>query len=194
MAILKLALLGAPGSGKTQLAQELAANALLPPLRVDDHTSLQTLVASQIGESGPFAARAELLTLARIHLEKYDLTLLMGLDLLPCDTRQAEELTDSLLRRCLAETSIAYQVIYGHGADRQHQAIQAISRLSKPVVSLDASGAETAPKVDAGAPSPVLFRSGATKSAWVWMCDKCSDAQCEHLTLLAQKAGKLLKG
>lgn len=195
MATLKLALLGAPGSGKTRLAQELAANALLPPLLIDDPSPLQGLVASLIDRPEPCADHTGLLAVTRTHLEKYDVTLLMGLDLPPPphDATQNERM-DGLLRRCLAEAGIAYQVIYGRGADRLQQALQAISRLSRPVVPIDTPGTGNTRKTDTIASRPTLFGNGEKKSAWVGMCDKCSDAECEHRSLLAQQASRLLQG
>lgn len=104
-------LLGAVGTGKTQLASELAAalsvgpHTLARPFTVLDDPALHA--PDQESHAGP--------------------TLLMGLDLPAphalCDARQT---TDRALRAELGAASIPYQVVYGHGAQRLKSALRAL--------------------------------------------------------------------
>ncbi|HSI55082.1 MAG: AAA family ATPase [Ramlibacter sp.] len=99
-------------------------------------------------------------------LRDYDVTLLTGLDLpwvadgLQRDGPHVREPVDALIRDALAKAAIPYRVIYGQGGERLAQALVAIDSMT--------GTARTAQ--DAGAPS----------RPWVWLCDKCSDPDCEH--------------
>ncbi|MDO8719130.1 MAG: GTPase [Polaromonas sp.] len=101
-----------------------------------------------------------------------NLTLLMGLN-----TRQASacasgtlEAEDLAIRTALANAGVPYQVIYGEGEERLAQALQAAQRLLLPRSGMQRPGGQA---------------SKPKTSAWVWMCDKCSDPQCEHRLLTA---------
>ncbi len=109
--MLQVALLGAPATGKTQLAAALLATR--PDLGVtvsDDWEMLARLTPEQ---SFPF-----------------DMVLLMGLDL-PCRASHScdRESTDALLRRALAQAGVSYKVIYGQGPERLLNALSALSAL-----------------------------------------------------------------
>lgn len=103
-----------------------------------------------------------------------DLTLLMGLSPFPTGMQEAE---DGSIRAALENAGVPYQVMYGEGEERLAQALAAAQRL--------------APR------TPTASRSGDDASrpktrAWTWLCDKCSDPQCEHkllTALLAQRTG-----
>ncbi|HMN92298.1 MAG TPA: ATP-binding protein [Hydrogenophaga sp.] len=97
---------------------------------------------------------------------QYDLTLLMGLDLpwvadgLFRDSPSVREATDRVLRRELQRGGIAFQAIYGQGADRLHAALRIIGhRLGKAL----------APETSA---RPIRAAN--------WSCERCSDPDCEH--------------
>jgi nicotinamide riboside kinase len=200
----KVALLGAESTGKTQLSQELAAHfraqgwkvavveevlrewctregrtprpeeqlpiAQEQERRVDaaaadadlviaDTTSLMVAIYSaMLFEDG---------TLYRFALERqatYDATLLTGLDLpwvadgLQRDGPHVREPVDALVRAGLEKAGVNYQVVYGSGPQRLANAVDALAR------------------VGIGA-APVQEGSGRP---WVWVCDKCSDPECEH--------------
>lgn len=103
-------------------------------------------------------------------LARNDLTLLMGLQTpgksqFPTGTQEAEDL---FIRAALAHAAVPYRVIYGTGEERLAQALQATERL------LPRAGKPSRLSSDANKPS-----------AWVWLCDKCSDPQCEHRLLTA---------
>lgn len=105
-------------------------------------------------------------TLYRFALERqrgYDLTLLTGLDIpwvadgLQRDGPHVREPVDALVRQALAKAGVPYRVVYGSGEDRVRNAL-----------------------------APVLERLGERPAAvddearWKWVCDKCSDPECEH--------------
>ena len=143
-----IVLLGAPGTGKTQLAQEL-------------HSALRKLhlpVQPRIAESAiaPDIAPAPGIV-----------TLLMGLDL-PASASRAVDAADHRLRQALTASGTAYQVIYGSGPERLHNALQALRT-----------------EMGGEAPEPVAPTEEAAKrpAKWVWACDKCSDPACEHRLL-----------
>lgn len=97
---MKIAILGAPGSGKTWLAQALHHHR--PELQISDNPPLATLQPGDV-----------------------DRILLTGLDL-PGITPSQQE-TDSALRAALQQAGLAYGVVYGQGAQRLAQALRLIT-------------------------------------------------------------------
>ncbi len=104
--------------------------------------------------------------LYRFALERqrgYDLTLLTGLDIpwvadgLHRDGPHAREPVDALVREHLAKAGVPYRVVYGSGEDRVRNALA-------PVLEL--LGERPA--------------SGDDEKRWNWVCEKCSDPECEH--------------
>lgn len=92
-----------------------------------------------------------------------DLTLLAGLDLpwvadgFQRDGAAMQQRIDARLRQVLLEARLPFVTIYGQGAQRLEAALQAVDR---------AQG---------------IARDRHTEGpAWVWVCDSCSDAECEH--------------
>jgi hypothetical protein len=101
-------LLGAPGTGKTRLAAELA-NALSagrhdrPLFTIEDNPALS--------HAGPTACT----------------TLLMGLDLpVPAAFAAVQQAADHALRDLLARSGVSYQVVYGQGEQRLLSALSAL--------------------------------------------------------------------
>ena len=160
VAALRIALLGA---SRTQVS-ELAA-ALDQALKASGWQALLVTVA------GAAALPAD--------LAGFGLVLLTGLESpapsLFWDTRAsalepAQEAADQSIRAALAHGAVAYRVLYGTPDERLAHALHAIENLLAP--------ARIRPSQKAG--------SGNTKNQpWVWMCDKCSDPQCEHRLLTA---------
>lgn len=97
---MRIAILGAPGSGKTWLAQALQQHR--PELRISDNPPIATLPSSHV-----------------------DRILLTGLDLPGITPTQQE--TDSALRAALQQSGLAYGVVYGQGAQRLAQALRLIT-------------------------------------------------------------------
>lgn len=206
----RIALLGAESTGKTQLAQELAAHlqgrglravAVPEALRawcaregraprpeeqlsiaqeqerqvdeavatgahivVADTTALMVLVyAGMLFEDDP---------LYRFALERqrrYDAVLVTGLDLpwtpdgLHRDATQPREDVDGLVRSLLQRAGLPFQVAYGSGRARLQAALVALASV--------------------GVLPDSLVQRPATEGnrrAWKWMCEKCSDPDCEH--------------
>lgn len=161
--MLRIFLTGAARTGKSQLAADLTR-------------------ALQASEQKAFVVEANTPALLSSPSQN-DLTLLMGLKVrpaspIPTETQEAQEAEDRAIRAALGSAGVPYQVIYGEGEERTTQALEAAQRMApraaKPIrPGSDASKPETHTR------------------AWTWMCDKCSDPQCEHrllTALLAQRA------
>lgn len=213
MAALKIALLGAESTGKTRLASalakaltadgrpvvvvteylrewceqhgrtpqraeqagiaqmqtervEAAAQAAPAGLVIADTTPLMTAIYSNhlFGDGSLYEP-------ALAHQRSYDLTLLMGLDVpWQADGPQARAPMDQMIRAALTRGGVDFKVIYGLGEERLQHALEAIQALM---------------------PLPDAIQNPARAGApWVWLCDKCSDPQCEHRLLsdlLAQR-------
>ncbi len=101
---MKIAILGAPGTGKTALAVALRTNSdPAKPLDIHDSPSLA---------DGP---------------TQWDLVLLMGLDLpAPAATVAQRQHIDRQLRARLAHRALAHATVYGQGPHRAQHALQAI--------------------------------------------------------------------
>ena len=101
---------------------------------------------------------------------QYDITLLAGLDL-PHTNTERHHAVDARLREILQTHDLRYSVVYGVGDQRCASALAAIDQWT----------------------SPGSNHFGAGQTRWQWVCDKCSDAQCEHqlfTALLDQAPGK----
>ncbi|MEJ5991691.1 ATPase [Ramlibacter sp. PS3R-8] len=158
----RIALLGAQGTGKSQLAQELAAHLDgLVTVVIEDATALMAAI-----HAGMPLDDAELHRLAAEHKHRYDATLVTGLDLpwtpdgLQRDPSHSREDTDTLVRSLLQRAGIGYQVVYGQGDQRLHNALAAL----RPTGLLPGAPQQ---QDDPGKP-------------WTWNCEKCSDPACEH--------------
>lgn len=162
---MKIAILGAEYTGKTQLAQALP---LALASRVADTdpknfliTDAPALMAAT--DRDVLFSDTSLYPAALEQHRSYDLTFVMGLDLPwtpdgvnrnrpPSQTR-----VDTRLREVLQTEQLDFTVIYGAGSDRTDCALQTIlHHMKKP-------------------PS-----STAKPSAWHWSCENCSDSDCEH--------------
>jgi hypothetical protein len=131
----RIAVLGAPGTGKTQLAAQLQA-------RLASDSGFAVIEESVAGPTP-------------------DATLLLGLDL---PSAAGGEATDAQLRAHLQAAGVPFQVVYGTGPQRLRSAL----------LALDAAGV-----LPAGLVQREEQEGGAAR-AWTWVCDKCSDPDCEH--------------
>jgi nicotinamide riboside kinase len=134
----KVAIVGAPFTGKTQLALELTQhlNRSSNPPTVMECNDLSELAS-------------------------FDLTLLMGLDLptapdMPQPQQKQRTLFDTLLREALRDAQSPFSAVYGFGEHRLLAAMHAIEHCFNRQVNTQETG------------------------NWIWNCEKCSDAQCEH--------------
>ena len=110
----RVAVLGAPGTGKTRLANELMA-AL-------DHGRAGT-VAFLVTDNPPLADVLE--------SRGFDRVLLMGLDLPARPAgKPAQDTADQQLRQALTKTDFPYTVVYGTGPARLAHALEALHGLA----------------------------------------------------------------
>ena len=153
---LQIMLLGAAGTGKTRLAADLRT-ALL---------SHESAAAGLLITDSPALASLSLIPgkhdrPAHAHLR------LMGLDL---PARRGEHLSQAAadldLRQTLCQASLPYSVVYGLGAVRLHNALNALH--------ITLSGSVLPETVVSDRQRP-----------WVWVCDGCSDPGCERRLLSA---------
>ena len=133
-------------------------------LLADTHP-LMTAIYSDL-----YFSDASLYSLALKHLRQFDLTLVMGMDLnwiadgIQRDGPVMRQQVNTRLRQVLNTESIPYTVIYGTGETRTVCALQAIAH--------HAIWGNLRPAKDA--------------NPWIWNCEKCSDAQCEHRLFTGQ--------
>jgi HTH-type transcriptional regulator, transcriptional repressor of NAD biosynthesis genes len=155
--------------GRPPLAHEQIAVALEQMHRIEatptcdfllaDTHPLMTAIYSDL-----YFSDTSLYPMALGHLRQFDLTLLMGMDLdwiadgIQRDGPVMRQQVNTRLRHILDTESIPYTVIYGTGETRIECALQAISHHATP--------SHRKPTKDV--------------KPWVWNCEKCSDAQCEH--------------
>ena len=124
---MKIAVLGAPGTGKSSLAA-----ALQLALRNDADYSLSDAV-NERAVLGPE--------------DGYNCILLMGLDLpLPGGSNNSSEASsklqhDAQIRQQLSQNAMAYTVVYGSGQARTDSALQAIEFHRKTTTTRPAAGA-----------------------------------------------------
>lgn len=201
---MKIAILGAACTGKTRLARELAqalaspdtgttwvpevaaawcaAHQCLSGSEPDKLLALAQEQARQIeaatGAQYLFADTTPLMTaihcdllwgdpslyaFALQHQRSYHLTLVTGLDLqcghddMPGNGALAPARVDARLREVLQAHALRYAVVYGYGMERLDSALQGVRQHGKTPAT------------------PALQHAN-----WIWQCEKCSDADCEH--------------
>ena len=123
-------------------------------------------------------------------LPDFDLVLLTGIEtpeyskplgmpfFAPCKIAShpvpGQEAIDLSIRTALARAGVAYRVLYGTTGERLAHALQAVESLQPP----------------ARKPRRLANPAGLKNQPWVWMCEKCSDPQCEHRLLTALLASR----
>ena len=151
--------------GRTPLAQEQRAIAQAQADLVEqaeggdfliaDTSPLMTAIYSDVLFQDP-----SLYPFALKHHRIYHHTLVTGLDLpwqadgIQRDGPAMRERIDARLRDVLRHEGIGFSMVYGLGAQRLAGALAVLE-----------PGASTLPQA---------------RSSWRWLCDKCSDADCEH--------------
>jgi hypothetical protein len=111
-----------------------------------------------------------------LDMARFDAVFLRGLQK-SADADMSLKAADNALRTALGNADAAYQVIYGNDDESLEQLILAALKLC------------AAPSVN----TAQGHRENRT-APWVWLCDKCSDPQCEHRLLsdlLAQRQPQL---
>lgn len=144
---------------------------------IADTTPLMTAVYSEF-----IFQDKSLYDFALAHQSKFDVTLVMGLDVawvadgLQRDGEHVREPVDSLLRQALSQASIPFKVIYGQGQARVNAALLALQDSLRPELqSLLASLPLVATQQERE-----NAQFGLNRGRTAWRCDLCSDADCEH--------------
>ena len=166
---MKIALVGAPGTGKTSLAEAIVAALQARSHKAHILTSNDWQLPDYdfaIVDGTPLFAAVQrdvdahdksLYPHAITQQARYDIRLLAGLDL-PHTNTDRHRAFDARLREVLQTHQLRYSVVYGIGGQRTASALLAIYQWSGLGTAVQAQG----------------------PSHWQWVCDKCSDAQCEH--------------
>jgi nicotinamide riboside kinase len=140
------------------IAQAQAQQVLLAPecdYLIADTNPLMTAVYSDV----LFGDRS-LYLFALNHQRNYQHTLVTGMDLswqpdgIQRDGPAMRERIDARLREVLQQEGLAFSMVYGQGAQRLASALA--------ILEPNQSVASSPPR------------------SWRWLCDKCSDADCEH--------------
>ncbi|MDD0812779.1 ATP-binding protein [Curvibacter sp. RS43] len=152
-------------------AQRIAEAAQRHPLVLADTSALMTAVYSDF----LFADRSLYAHAAQAQA-RYGLSLLTGLDLpwvadgLQRDGPQVREPVDALLRQALQAQRLPYKVVYGQGAERDHNALSALVGLP---------WLQALPQAEALGERLRQQRDEARLNK-PWQCEHCSDGGCEH--------------
>ena len=133
---------------------------------IADTTPLMTAIYSHhlFGDEGLYPMALE-------HQRLYDLTLVTGLDLpwvadgLQRDGPHVRAPIDGLLRQSLSQAGLAFRVIYGQGLARLNNALLALGLPPQDKAAWDRRES-----------AQFALNEGRTP----WLCEKCSDAECEH--------------
>lgn len=171
---------------QTAIAEEQAHRtqaALMSPevnVVIADTTPLMTAIYSD----KLFQDRS-LYAFALAHHRIYTHTLLTGLDLpwvadgIQRDNPSVQAPIDAMVRSALDGAGIPFQVVYGQGEERLHNALRAIDPQNS--INLIANNDRlTWPSSIKIADSTHVQEAPDTRASWTWACDKCSDPDCEH--------------
>lgn len=120
---------------------------------------------------------------ALVHQAKFDLSLVMGLDIawtpdgLQRDGAHVREPVDTLIRQALQSASIPFKVIYGQSDARLNAALMAIQ---EGLGNRPAEGGPLFASFKLAQTQRNLAQYGLNQGKTAWRCDLCSDADCEH--------------
>jgi len=173
MATLKIAVMGAAQSGKTQLSRELTVDAShTTPLNSRLFFDAPPLMAALVAHLK--TPNFGLLQAALASHQDFDFTLVCGLDLRPNTLVGADlcaqELQDAALRALLTNARLPFAVVYGQGQDRLSAARRALSTLRKNGWM---TGETQSQDRDPG-------QDKSTLDLWHSACENCSDPACER--------------
>lgn len=146
-------------------AQADAVLAITAGTVIADTTPLMTAVYSH-----QLFADESLYPMAMAHQRLYDLTLVTGLDITweshwLRDSPQARLPVDTLTRNALSRTGIDFRVVYGQGLTRLNNALLAMGMPAEDEAAWQRRQS-----------TQFAINEGRTP----WLCDKCSDPDCEH--------------
>lgn len=162
---MRVAILGAPGTGKSTLERDLLASTNSPRQwqLLHDSAALQTM-EQRLLQAPDEQTRQQAIAAHVLQPAAAELILLTALEPTPKATdflpAQRQQLDESL-RRALTQLRLPYALLYGSASTRCQAALQAIEvALREPIAY---------PK---------------QHSQWRWPCEKCSDPDCEHRLFL----------
>jgi nicotinamide riboside kinase len=208
---LKLALLGAESTGKTQLSQELAAH-----LRAQGRSVavVSEVLREWCEREGRTPRPEEQLPIAQEQERRVDEAALTH-DVVIADTTSlmvaiysAMLFEDGTLYRFALERQRGYDVTLVTGLDLPWVADglqrdgphvrepvdalvrQALARADVPYRTIYGKGAERLQNALAAIAEAGDRKPPAGQSAWVWTCDKCSDPECEHRLFTGLVSGR----
>lgn len=162
-----------------QATRDLTANAKPDQLcyLIADTTPLMTAIYSE------YIFQDNSLTPAALTYQRsFHLTLLTGLDMpwqadgIQRDGAHVRAPVDALLRERLQHGQVAFEVIYGLDEQRLQAAIKALIKAEGTINSIAPRAINTPARPLKSFESPPENEP----KAWVWVCDKCSDPDCEH--------------
>jgi nicotinamide riboside kinase len=143
----------------TEQARQIS-NAAASDILIADTTALTVAAYSDLLFKDP-----SLYDMALTHQRSFDATLLMGLDLpwvedgIQRDGAHMREPVDTALRAALARGGIQFQVVYGTGESRLHNALLCLNMAFESTEN-----------------RPQRLRN----RVFNWVCERCSDPDCEH--------------
>jgi nicotinamide riboside kinase len=151
--------------------QRIEAAAKQAAVVLADTTALMTAVYSNyvFGDQSLYAYALQ-------QQRRCALTLLTGLDMpwepdgIQRDGPQAREAVDALLRESLVGAKIEWSMVYGTDDERVQAAMQRIDIAINLVAAYAGNTPATGQKDSIN----------ANGRPWVWVCDKCSDPECER--------------
>lgn len=119
------------------------------------------------------SARLKLVDAAGLEADsaRFDVVLLLGLEHLQQNATLYA--ADEWLRASLHQTRVPFQVVCGSHEEKLQQALGAIYF----------QVARHGPSRQLALQPPALKQNNPASSTWVWLCDKCSDPECEHRLL-----------
>ena len=156
--MLRVAILGAPGTGKSALVRSLqAAPSRSAQWRLHRNTAEMYALELLLLQSPNEAKRSQ--CIAAHLLQPFPAHLILLTALLPTapgSGNSQRELLDRSLRQALTGLGLPYSLLMGEASARCLSALQAID------YALGTARADT------------------TARPWTWSCEKCSDPDCEH--------------
>jgi len=147
---------------------------------IADTTPLMTAIYSDKLFQDP-----SLYAFALTHHGIYTHTLLTGVDLpwvadgIQRDNPSVQAPVDTMIRSALGGAGITFQVVYGQGEARLHNALRAVApEETIHLTALHGGAAQISGTTVAKSTNKLVPPN--TQNTWTWECDKCSDPDCEN--------------
>ena len=147
-------------------------NVALLGASIADVSELAARLRDELHAAG-VSARLKLVDAAGLKADdaRFDVVLLLGLEHLQQNATLYA--ADEWLRASLLQTHMSFQVVCGSHEEKLQQALRAI------YFEVARHGHNRQPALQ----PPALKQNNPASSTWIWLCDKCSDPECEHRLL-----------